>query len=274
MTVLFSIPAHESPLVVKDTVDNITKYVKDSVVVIHAARQFEDFDSNVFKGYDNVIINPMRFATALHHSQLHLHLTNLVTAFNEDVRFDYFTVFHTNQMFVKYGFEDYIKQYQYSAWTDFNTFKREASLSDYAMHKKRMDDFFGRNTYKDISALLAEGSFYSKEIISEIAEVCRHTKTFEQMNVPSNIEETIPVTLALNMTNQQGYGRPTAAWLGNTPITTSLIDDVINNKPITQEYVDHQNNNTKTITSDCLYSIKRIPRDINNQLRTYINGLA
>lgn len=273
MTTLFSIPAHESTPIVKDTVDNIIKYVPDSLIVIHAAQQFDDFDSTVFNNYKNVIVNPLRFKTVLHESQLHLHLTNLLAAYNQGTPFDYFTVFHTNQMFVKPGFDEYIKQHEYSAWADLDTFARVASANDYRMHKSRMDDFFGVGSYNGVSALLAEGSFYSRKLIDTIFELCRSRRTFTEMNVPTNIEETIPVTLALHLTDQKGYGRPTALWMGNTPITHTIVNDVIQNKPVTQEYEDHTNN-TKTISSDCLFSIKRIPRDINNPLRQYINGLV
>ena len=273
MTVLFSVPAHESTPIVKDTVDNIVKFVPDSHVVIHAARQFEDFDPAVFDGYDNVTINPVRFHTVLHESQLHLHLTNLVAAYNLGLNFDYFSIFHTNQMFVKPGFDQYIKQYQYSAWTDFDTFASVASRSDLHMHKSRMDYMFGFGSYPKVSALLAEGSFYSRDMIYYILDKCRSSKSFNEMNVPTNLEETVLVTLALHASGERGYGRPTTLWLGDTPVTQNIIDDVIQNKPVTQEYEDHLNK-TKTISSDCLYSIKRIPRDINNPLRQYINGLV
>ena len=272
MTILFSVPAHESTPIVKDTVDNIIKYVPDSHIVIHAAGQFQDFDPTVFRDYNNVTINPIRFQTALHHSQLHIHLTNLVAAHNDGVDFDYFTIFHTNQMFVKRGFEDYVKNYEYSAWTDFKTFAKVASTQDYGMHNARMQFMF-EGEYYGVSALLAEGSFYSRRVIDTILDKCRSSKTFQEMNIPTNLEETVLVTLALHITNQKGFGRPTALWLGDTPVTQSIIDDVIQNKPVTQEYEDHTNN-TKTISSDCLYSIKRIPRDINNHLRHYINGLV
>jgi len=108
MRLLFSIAVHESNLSVRSLIKNIQKFTLDPILLFHISADFLDFDLELEK-YHNVYFNDVRLKTGyLDGSLLRAHVLNMGYAESNEITYDYFIPFGSNQMLIKTGIEGFI----------------------------------------------------------------------------------------------------------------------------------------------------------------------
>ncbi len=106
MKLVISIPVHEYPEVVLNQLENIWKWVPETIVVLHVSSQF-DFSIPQHK---QLYINPTRYPS--HGScVLKLHLLNYQYIREQIPDLDYFSCEASNDLFIKSGLLDYISNF-------------------------------------------------------------------------------------------------------------------------------------------------------------------
>ena len=108
MTIIYSLPVHESIEVIIDTINNINEYSPDNII-IHINPSFSQFQKQDTSIFNNVFINPQQIPFEWGGSLLNIHNSNFIFAKTLDIQFDYYCLFSSNQMFVAYGFNKHIK---------------------------------------------------------------------------------------------------------------------------------------------------------------------
>lgn len=98
--VLFSIPVHERPDIVRDQIENIQHFCPNATVCIHvsaaAAAQMRVFER--YCDLPNVLVNPNSFETGLGTGILHTHVSNFEYSILQGVDFDKVVLLSSNEM--------------------------------------------------------------------------------------------------------------------------------------------------------------------------------
>lgn len=105
--IIFSLAVHESEECVIDLLDNINKFIPNSLIIIHKSLGFEL--SNI-KHYNNVIINPISINTGYFDQSLTvIHALNINLLIEMNIHASFFSIIGSNELFVRKGLIDYIK---------------------------------------------------------------------------------------------------------------------------------------------------------------------
>ncbi|CAM7137164.1 hypothetical protein ESCOMM167M_22605 [Escherichia coli] len=160
MKIIFSIAVHESRECVLDMCRNISYFVPNSKIILHCARGFDLLIPDELK--NAVIINPERFISGFMDGTLTLiHLSNLFFALDEDIGFDYFCPFGSNQLFVKHGFESYISNYDSSLTADLSNLDSQIKIFRRDRYTQKI---ISSNSYHKSAP---EGCFYRGDLVRE-----------------------------------------------------------------------------------------------------------
>jgi hypothetical protein len=275
--ILFSVPVHENNDVVRDTLNNARKYNPGCIFVLHVSLGFHDFDFSIGE-YSDVLINPIRFRT-VHSRTSHvpLHFTNYIHAVNKQVNFNQVCILHTSEMFIKYGTEEYIKQYPYALWFGPNEQPRVDTWPPYIIsfsHKIFKGLFDGNDPHNYVGNLI-EGHWWNRELFEKMYNWT--IKHYDMMLIdwPYACEEVFFATLGHHLSENKNYGIPYCGFYNKIHYVNDIndINDIRENKDV----VIWQNNNWTYMKvpfpSKNLYSIKRISRELNDPIRRYINSL-
>jgi hypothetical protein len=277
MTILFSTPVHESNEVIRDTLANARKYNPGCIFVLHVSGGFSDFDFSIGDDPD-VLINPMRFHT-IHSQTSHvpLHFTNYKYAVDQNAAFDEVCILHTSEMFVKYGMEDYIKQYEYSLWFNQDDQPRVNIWPPFTIsyRNKIFRDLFDANDKRNYLGNVIEGHWWSRQLFERMYEWTILRYDIMDMLWPFACEEIYFATLSHHLSDNKNYSHPYNCFHHKTHYVDNIpdVDDIRANKDV----IFWQPNNFRylkwSFPSKNLYSIKRINRDLNDPIRMYINSL-
>lgn len=273
--ILFSIPVHECNDVIRDTINNATKYNPGCMCVLHVSQVFADFDWTI-GSMPSVLINPTRFHTR--HSQIShvpIHFTNYRWAVEQGVAFDQMCVMHTSEMFIKRGMEDYIKNYEYSLWFDQDTQPREEQWPPYRISRanKIFKDLFDPEDPRNYLGNLIEGHWWSRDLFERMWQWTSERYKIDKMTWPFAAEECYFATLGHHLSTTKNYSHPYNCFHHKNHYVDNYtdVDDIIANKMVTF----WQPNNFRYLKwpfpSKNLYSIKRINRDLLDPVRMYIN---
>ncbi len=172
--ILFSIAVHEKMDVVLDMLKNIQHYAPDSAVVLHVASDFqEEFSRYSLTDYTNVFTNPESLITGFSDQTLFfVHYANLLFAESTGIQFDKWSMFASNQLFVREGVECYLDKFDSSTYTEKLDFDihRYRFLQDNVT--KAAVDSFGFEMRK----VPPEGTFYSRaDILIMLSNKKLHT---------------------------------------------------------------------------------------------------
>jgi len=258
MKILFSIPAHEGNDILCNVIENIQKFIKDPIIVIHANQSFVDFDSTISTRYNNVYVNPNRLHLIKYHSMIPILFSNF--EFAEQFDYDYHCIFHTNQLLIKHGLEDYIQgkdiSFEYSY--DIGSLRSQEMFN---ASKSNIKLRIGTETFNSH----LEGTFYKKDIFKKVYDFVNQDMP-DVFNSEHSIEETVIPTLAYYLFAD----KKALTYLKHTEQAQPSIDDVKGllekNKPTTI----FQGVETNT---DCVFSIKPVHRTMDNPLRIFISNL-
>lgn len=277
MTILFSLPCHKDNDTVRDTLNNARKYNPGCIFVIHVSATFRDFDMSIGDAPD-VFINRKRFPT-LHSMTSHvpLHLTNYRYAIEQGANFDYVCILHTSEMFIKYGMEDYIKNYDYALWFNQDNQPRTKIWPPYAIsfHAKIFKDLFDAKDPHNYLGNVIEGHWWKRELFEAMYQWTAAHYNIMEMLWPYACEEVYFATLSHHLSTTKNHSIPYNAFHHKTHYIENIIDvdDIRNNEMVTIWQNNNWVYNKIPISSKNLYSIKRINRDINDPIRKYINSL-
>ena len=258
--ILFSVPVHESPETVIDLICNLNHFNPGCGIVIHISRQFnfssewmdEDRFLNALGGFDNVIVNPDRLRTGLE-DIIQCHVSNCQYA-AEHFDFEYIVFAASNELYVRNGLYDHIRHY------DYGPAGFEAKISDDWRQIKlayQDEEFLNFLKAKGIEKMFGgqiEGSFYKAEILLKCCELISSFYDHNRMKFKYAREEIWFSTFvnhyfpdALIKENSTTY----MDWSKNLVVSLS---DVLN----------------QTETSSAYYSVKRVPRIIDDPIRSLI----
>jgi hypothetical protein len=255
--VLFIIPAHESNECLVDTVGNILKYNPDveCYFVIHVTQSFKDFDDTLFVNNKNVVVAKYldNRTGNKYESQLESLIKSYTYAKSKFNDFDYVKIFHTSELFVRYGFYDYIKNFDYGYKEPHQEEplpQRYHPIIEMEYFKDTLQDYQNPNSYR---YQMVESGFYSKFIFDYI-EKCVYNNlkvNLSKLNSFFNytpIEEIVIPTLSVFCANVYGFkqGKNVLKF----PIDPNVLFQLEDNH----------------------FTVKSVPRDINHPLRVSVRN--
>lgn len=261
MKILFFIPAHENVPVLKNCIENIQKFVKDPVIVIHPNAGWLNFDEREFSGYSNTYILPDR----IHFQKWTSMLPMIRNAYNfsRDIDYNHFSIFHTNCLFIKPGIEDYIADnevsfFEYPGYMHPNAI-RCMERSDILQYVSSKEEIYNNQ---------AEGNFYRKDIFVKMMSFLEE-KLPELLIDPDTGEECVLPTLSKIFSTKQKRTFP------------YLLMHYCKNRDITIDDVELYRSNDNDVTifydfptkSSSVFCLKPINRSMDDPIRKYINAL-
>ncbi len=169
--ILFSILVHEQPGVIINQIENFRFYNPESLIILHVSGFMPEADyrslAENIKQFDFVTINPKRlFSGYADGSQFKMHVENMKHALQSKLNFDYFALHASNDMFVRRGLYDFMKQYD-SGFPLGDTGHKEAWQPYRAAVKDRRLKKCLKRYKLSIQGAQVEGTFYKKTIIGQ-----------------------------------------------------------------------------------------------------------
>ena len=259
--ILFSIPVHEKPEVVIDMIINIQKFNPNCCIVLHLSRDFS-FDSKYIKkeqfihsieSMNDVLVNPNRLRSG-YEDIIQCHISNYRYAC-EKIDFEYVVFAASNELFFRQGLWNEISKYdcgpKYSVVVDNNTTWIQGihALQDYdfinELKKKRINQIYGGQF---------EGSFIKKNMMQRICDEIDSFYDYKSMTVKYAREEIFFYTFLYAFFPDANY---------KNEYTTYM--NFYNNLNVS---VSEAMNLVKGV--DGFFSLKRVPRQINDEVRRFI----
>lgn len=261
--VVISIPVHEQPLVVKNHLSNIQKFVPNSAVVLHASGDHPNFRNeivnlcNKFDGfaYVNSISYPTHspndagFVKGL--STVHASNFRFISSILE---FDTFVFETSNDMFVRKGVENLINSY------DCGVPAQKADVNEtYAnviMFRSIIDTLKKVCSLKTIEKAAQEGSWYPYHVFKEVSNLILNNFQNEMLSA----EEVVLHTLSFNLfpelyDSNAGDSYVFHRWQDYATKNVDILD--VRNGLYPNKYV-----------------VKRVPRRIDDPCRQFVNKLT
>lgn len=276
---LFSLPVHEMPEIVRDQIENINYFCPGSYICIHVSagsvHLMEDFRRHC--DFENVFINPISYKTEWNSGLLHTHIGNYLYALERGASFKKIVLMSSNELLVKHGLEEYVSQYAmgchtqiYDITADWGGFRTDVA-SD-----QRMRNFLESLKMPCFFAGQAEGQFYSNQIFSRI--VRHYVSYFPMAPCGFNTEEVIPPTVAASLgACGINYALPITLcdYCTSILISPELIDQVrLGKGTLFARRVPRSLRSPHVNLSvlDKVFSVKRVPRK-DCELRRYVRSL-
>lgn len=277
--ILFSLPVHERPDIVRDQIENINYFAPDSLIVIHVSADpaVEKDEFRRHCEFDNVLINPKSYETVWSGGIMHTHVSNFLHALEQNAEFDRVVMISSNELLVKPGIADYVAKFEAGAQTEI--FDLQTDWGVFKKTRLESDDMQGFLKALDIPLFFggqAEGQFFSHRMFTQVA---RHFMDhFPMSPIGFPIEEVVPATVAA----RHGIVGTNIA----LPIT---LCDYCTNLKIDEEVIDRVRLGTgafyarripKALRSPHIgasvlkgiFSVKRIPRE-DCEMRRYVRSL-
>jgi len=288
MKVIFSILVHEKLDVVLNQISNFIKFNPKCLIIVHLSRSFRaDLGDEIEKmsSLNHVIINNKSIRTGRgDNSQFYAHFSNLLLLKKNRIVFDYVCFHASNDMFVKQGLADYMSNFE----------------TGFAFFKVRSTWHQGRHARKDRILLKAlkkldldvesikgsqlEGSFMCYDVCEKFMALISKNR----LNRNSRIHELIRVIRDFNKKKNlffpvlpEGmlYAKeevyfPTFSYLFSTKNGSPYVFINWDNELRVTEadilrIIDADYKEMKTAN----FAVKRVERDMNDPIRTFINSL-
>lgn len=281
-TVLFSIPVHERPEIVRDQIRNIKAFCPDSVVCLHVSRSAGDDITaylNVAKE-EGALVNPNRLDTGNDHSGIfHVHCSNFCFVRDEGVPFYAITLLSSNELLIRTGLEDFIQERRVGCQTVLAETTANWHLFRYDLLEKLRGNGFlqhlGVDTYFGGQA---EGQFYRAEIFEIIAKA--YTDFFPSDLPPGfEAEEIIPPTVIASLAAQgANISAPITLcdYCHDLQITSDLIMKIRGGRGVIYALKFRgmlASPHVGWSSFDNIFSVKRVPRE-ECELRKFIRDLG
>ena len=270
---LFSIPIHEKQDIVNNQIENIFNYNPNSKIIFHINNSFKNFN-NELSNYSNVHFNPNRFNYEYARGLLWIHVNNFLEAIKLGIKFEYFIILSSNEMFIKNGLVNYIEKVKNGAqivkldknqnndWHNFNKGIENNEIVINLLKDIGLDTIYGGQT---------EGQFYQKEYFSKISAIyIKHFGSNELHDFET--EEVLAQTIFKSFNIDYGLPITIHNYSNKYDFTPEIINKIINNNFIIDaKKFKHNLNPAHYGINDLssVYSIKRVDRTFNN-IRYYL----
>lgn len=276
---LFSLPVHERPEILKDQIENINYFAPGSHICIHISHMAADLRDEFQRTceFDNVTFNPVSYETVWSGGILHAHIANFEHALQTGIDFDKIVLISSNELLVKPGLVDYASAYMIAAQTEVYEDSADWGVfCDKHLQMPGMQQFLAKLNLPLFFGGQAEGQFFPKNIFQILSGYYRECFPMEPVGFP--IEEAIPATVAARF-----------AFTGVDVVPPITFCDYCTNMPIGPEVIDQIRRGTGTIFARTVpralqsphinksvlkgvFAVKRIPRE-DCDLRRYVRSL-
>lgn len=255
--VAISIPVHEQAGVVENQLRNIQHFVPNSAVILHVSGDspssfLQEIKTLARKMDGFVFVNPITYHT---HAPKEagqvtglstVHASNFIFA-DSVVKFDTFAIDTSNDMFVRTGIDALFDQFACGF---------HVSMSDPAdyPYKEVIRDIAPFVSVKTMEKGSQEGSFYPRHVFKEVSQIIQKIPGFikaEEMYLPSLVFNLFPELYQQNSGEHYVYHNP-----AHYAVTRHDIHEV--------QYGNYGPR----------YGVKRVPRNINDETRQYINQIS
>ncbi|RPF00123.1 hypothetical protein [Vibrio crassostreae] len=287
MKILFSLPVHEKQDCVDDLIDNIIYFVKKPVIILHVS---EGFDYKLQDKHRSVVhINPVKIKSGFLDGSLSIiHILNLMFVKEKIKSVDYFMPISSNQLFVKKDIERYLINYSESKAV--NQSLEQTDFAHYPLYKK--DKFWKRICEeKHVYKVSPEGTFYKYSLVKEIIDYLSNDSEFNKItkeiymsdvglrrrrravSISKVMKKIKLVSLIPSQLASLSYASEEIVLPTLFKKNIEVGDKVCflpwgNNLAVSIEDVD---NLRKTESS--YFSVKRVDREYNDEVRVYIRSL-
>ena len=304
-----SLLVHEKPDVFRDQIENIGFFFPEAYVIVHVSMSssspYEEFVAAV-RDKENVLFNPNRIHTQWG-DLLGPKLLNIKHALKELPDLDHVTFSSSNDMFVRHGVSDYIKQYP--AGYDHLAVVHPQS------NDKIVNACFADPSFKNLIYHLGinhavysqiEGSFYNREIASEMVMLIEKHFDISTCGAPYYREEFIFSTVAHQLMNssRQEVASPYTLkglfayeWARNfgyrqkwMMLPSKVLATVLHNTKypsfwrldLLKESIRHEFSNLafyanakncRKFSPPSIFAVKQVRRDLDDPVRQYLKGL-
>jgi len=286
-----SIPVHEQMDVVIDQINNINYFVPNTIIILHASAQFNEFNKvRINDLFDNVYINPKRMSTSYGTGILtHIHTSNYLALKNmSDI--DYFILMSSNELFLKPNCDEYIRKYdagvfQTPVLLDTILYQGKKALNDVTLKK-----MINRLDIDHIYWSQHEGTFYRDDIFEQMSNVImeiigvKEQNFYQNLVYNSNFSNKYIRYIYKHVVNKLQGSKLYATEEIYYPTLVSKFTDNIGSpycympwkKDLTIDYSDVSYISSKDLSdygySD-IYSAKRINRNYEDPIRNYIRSI-
>jgi hypothetical protein len=268
---LFSIPVHEKQDIINNQIENILNYNPNSNIILHVNKSFKNFNP-LLTSYPNVYINSESFNYEYAKGLLWIHINNFLHAIKLNIKFKYFIIISSNEMFIKYGLNRYIDKYKNGMqlvkfdpnikWHNFQKgIEKTIQMKD-LLNDINLDTFYGGQT---------EGQFYEKYIFQKICEIyIKHYGTKELNNFET--EEIIAQTIFKSFNLEYSLPITIQNYTNNLSFEEEFIEKLKEGIIIPYNFINETLLESPHINQDCssIFSIKRVDRSFNN-IRNYLS---
>jgi len=264
--IVFSIPIHEKFEVVLDQVINFFYYNNNCAIVFHISQGFnyesslisKDSFIQIISKIGNVFVNPESVRTGLG-DIIQVHLSNF-KYISTKAEFDFFCMSASNDMFIKKGMYDYIKNYDCGYclvnvlnidwhWRTGESAKKDDTLKR-IMKELNTEVIYGSQI---------EGTYYKKELFANIVREIENYFDYKLISEKYPRDEIYFTTVAEALQGQ----KDTSSLLKGNLVTYIPWRTITMNIKI-RKIVELQTND------DAFYCVKRVPRNLNDSVRQYL----
>jgi hypothetical protein len=241
-------------------IENIQKYVRNSIIILHVNESFSDFDETIEYRYENVYVNPTRLNYIKYHSQLPIMISNF--EFSEQFEYEYFTIFHTNQLFVKEGLEYYICDNDSSGYIIPNATNNVPRI---ILENTNILNHIAPNNVLETHV---EGNFYKKNLFRKIiAHIKREMGNAIDCNL--SVEEVLIPSLSYHYSDKNKIVTPYLKSLhfNNTSVSKENVYELFEKNKIALGYCNIP------INTDTLFCLKPVERNMDDPIRKFIREL-
>lgn len=286
--ILFSIAVHESEGSVRSLLTNIFKFNDNVAVVLHLAHDFcFYFSENEFSG--DIYVNPKSYRTGYADQSLGvIHTGNLYYADSIGLDAEYFAIVGSNEMFIKPGCYDYIKEqnHLYIPPYDKNDYHVKHALNDpdfmrlmskFSVHIVKSPPEGNFYSYRQLLSIVKKEDFkryfidieryFTSAHLSLVRTVINYTTRF------LTVKLKVPISIIPGIMSKFSYASEEVLFpsLMETKIGDSnsyCHMDFDNNLYVTRDVID------KLLIKNDIFSTKRIDRKVDDDIRVYIDNMS
>lgn len=287
-----SILVHESPDVVLDQLKNVKKFIENCEVILHINRN--SLSSFKLSMHWNEIkslslVNPNSLIVG-RHDLIQAHNENFYFAKRQLGNFSHFCLHASNDMFIKNGVEKYVANNE----CGFHNLEVHPNMGWSVESRMRHDPQFKlmceHACVETIMGSQLEGSFYSKDLFDGMLKVIEKffnrseissymTKSSSDMNNTLYArEELYYPTLAYKFCKKSAYpylySEVNASFRNGNAISIEAVKSIVENTIEEKDCFDVTRYKGKQLYDKSnLYAVKRVPRNYDDSLRSYIRNL-
>ena len=264
LNIIFSIPIHQRFEVVLDQIYNFRHFNPNCGIVFHLSQGFDEAGSalskdeflSIVEKIGNVYINPTSVRTGFA-DIIQAHISNFEYV-KDCVDFDFFAVCASNEAFVRSGLYDYIRDFDCGFSSCPIKKASDWRFGDWLFQDEKLLSYVNNTEAKILNFTKPEGQYYKKNLFLDI---CTKIKGFYDYNVMPFAyprEEVYFSTIACNM---------------NAAQQSLKIGDIFTYSAYHFAFLwDVSRIECNRVSSGRypFFSVKRVDRSINDNIRIYL----